>query len=83
MGSERGDSDEKPAHTTYIDAVYMDRHEVTNKMYMKFTRTTGHPTADTGNTPTLTSRHSLWLALVGMTQWGVSSIVRETPTNRS
>jgi eukaryotic-like serine/threonine-protein kinase len=35
MGSEDGDSDEKPIHTVYLDAFWMDETEVTNEMYAK------------------------------------------------
>lgn len=34
--------DEIPRHTVYIDAFYMDTHEVTNKQYKKFVQATGH-----------------------------------------
>lgn len=33
MGSEYGDDDEKPAHTVYLDAFWIDQTEVTNAMY--------------------------------------------------
>jgi formylglycine-generating enzyme required for sulfatase activity len=33
MGSENGQIDERPIHTIYLDAFYMDIHEVTNTMY--------------------------------------------------
>lgn len=36
MGSNKGDSDEKPVHTVYVDAFYMDIYEVTNAEYKKF-----------------------------------------------
>ena len=36
MGSSNGDSDEKPVHTVYVDAFYMDIYEVTNAEYKKF-----------------------------------------------
>ncbi len=35
MGSESGDSDERPVHRVYTDAFWMDRHEVTNAMYRR------------------------------------------------
>ena len=35
MGSEDGDSDEKPVHTVDLDAYWIDQTEVTNAMYAK------------------------------------------------
>ena len=34
--SEKADSSEKPLHTVYVDAFYMDKHLVTNAQYMEF-----------------------------------------------
>jgi len=34
MGSDSGDGDEKPVHTVYLDAFWIDQTEVTNAMYM-------------------------------------------------
>jgi formylglycine-generating enzyme required for sulfatase activity len=33
MGSENGNDDEKPVHTVYLDAFWIDQTEVTNKQY--------------------------------------------------
>jgi len=41
MGSNDGEDDEKPVHTVYLDAFYMDVYEVTNAQYKKFTDATG------------------------------------------
>jgi len=41
MGSDTGD--EAPAHTVWIDAFYLDEHEVTNQDYKEFIDSTGHP----------------------------------------
>ena len=35
MGSDYFEKDEKPAHTVYLDAFWIDQHEVTNGMYAK------------------------------------------------
>ena len=36
MGSEKGNTDEKPIHTVYLNAFYIDRYEVTNAEYKQF-----------------------------------------------
>ena len=39
MGSNNGEYDEQPVHSLYVDAFYMDVHEVTNVQYKKFVDT--------------------------------------------
>ncbi|MFH2069617.1 MAG: formylglycine-generating enzyme family protein [Elusimicrobiota bacterium] len=41
MGSESGESDEKPPHKVYLDAYYIDKYEVTFEQYDKFCEATG------------------------------------------
>lgn len=41
MGRRIGDGDEKPIHSVYLDAFYIDRHPVTNGQYKKFVDATG------------------------------------------
>jgi formylglycine-generating enzyme required for sulfatase activity len=33
MGSDRGEADEQPVHSVTLDAYYIDKYEVTNKLY--------------------------------------------------
>ena len=44
MGSNSGDPDEKPAHSVYVDAFYMDKYEVTNAQYAAFLNAKGKHT---------------------------------------
>jgi len=41
MGSDEGNADEAPAHRVYLDAYYIDRHEVTNAAFAQFVRASG------------------------------------------
>ena len=41
MGSNSGGSNEKPVHSVYVDAFYMDKYEVTNAEYAAFLNAKG------------------------------------------
>ena len=49
MGSNSGSSYEKPVHSVYVDAFYMDKYEVTNAQYAAFLNAKGKHT-ESGNT---------------------------------
>jgi len=55
MGSNDGADDEKPMHTVYIDAFYMDSYEATNAQYQQFVRGTGHRQPAYWNNPRFNS----------------------------
>lgn len=44
MGSDNGKPDERPAHTVYLDAFWIDQTEVTNEMFRAFVNDTGYKT---------------------------------------
>ena len=44
MGSNSGSSSEKPVHSVYVDAFYMDKYEVTNAQYAAFLNAKGKHT---------------------------------------
>ncbi len=44
MGSDEGQEDERPAHSVALDGFWMDRTEVTNEEFSRFTRATGYVT---------------------------------------
>jgi formylglycine-generating enzyme required for sulfatase activity len=42
MGSNHGDSDEKPVHQVYLDAFYISKYEITNSQYCVFLNEVGN-----------------------------------------
>jgi formylglycine-generating enzyme required for sulfatase activity len=44
MGSDNGDADEKPVHSIYLAAFWIDKTEVTNQMFSTFIDATGYET---------------------------------------
>lgn len=60
MGSDEDTDMEKPRREVFVDAFFIDRHEVTNAQYLKFVRATRHtPPTPTEEPPIL--EHNLWV----------------------
>ena len=49
MGDNEGFDEDRPVHTVFVDAFYMDVTEVTNAMYTVFLNVMGRHFGDTGN----------------------------------
>lgn len=58
MGSDDGQSNEKPVHTVYVDAFYIDKYEVTVGEYKQFIKQTGHRSLPFLLLPDFVSRYS-------------------------
>ena len=74
MGSDKGEGDEKPVHTVYLDAFYIDTHEVTVGEYKQFVAATNHralPNSVSRTSPT--DRHPVvevsWRDAMAYAQW--------------
>ena len=71
MGSNYRSS-EQPVHTVYVDALYMDVHEVTVEQYNRFVRATGHR-APPNPGYSLTDRHPIvnvsWHDALAYAKW--------------
>jgi serine/threonine-protein kinase len=48
MGADEGEYDEKPMHSVYLDAFWVDRTEVTNAMFMQYASATGASAGGSG-----------------------------------
>ena len=72
MGNNEGSSREKPVHTVYVDAFYMDVHEVTVGQYNQFVHATGHLAPPEPGYP-LTDRHPIvnvsWHDAMAYAKW--------------
>lgn len=74
MGSRSGAGDEQPVHTVYVDAFYIDKHEVTNAEYHKFMEDTGFKAPKEWGNPALSrSNHPVvsvtWHEASSYCQW--------------
>lgn len=71
MGSNNGDSDEKPVHKIYLDGYYIGKYEVTFEQYDRFCEATGRKKPDDegwsrGNRPVI---NVSWNDAVAYCKW--------------
>ncbi len=74
MGSSSGERDEKPVHTVYLDAFYIDIQEVTVGEYKRFIEATGHrPLPASVQRTSLTDEHPVvqvsWHDAMAYAKW--------------
>lgn len=74
MGSTNGERDEKPVHTVYLDAFYIDKHEVTVGEYREFVEATGHrPLPKSVSRTSPTDQHPIvevsWYDAMAYAEW--------------
>jgi len=77
MGSATGAFDEKPVRQVYVDAFYMDKHEVTNRRFARFVKATGYRTeAERSGRRSGTWRHPMEESdtLKGKGDWPVAQV---------
>ncbi len=83
MGSANGERDEKPVHTVYLDAFYIDTYEVTVGEYKQFVEATGHrPLPESFSRTSPTDRHPVvevsWHDAMAYAQWAGKRLPTET-----
>ncbi|MXV72952.1 SUMF1/EgtB/PvdO family nonheme iron enzyme, partial [Candidatus Poribacteria bacterium] len=85
IGSNDADAldDEKPVHSVYLDAFYMDKYEVTIGKYKQFVRATGHRSLpDWVSKSSPTDQHPVvgvsWHDAMAYTQWAGKRLPTET-----
>lgn len=74
MGSTNGERDEKPVHTVYLDAFYIDLHEVTIGEYKQFVKATNYrPLPNSVSRTSPTDQHPVvevsWRDAMAYAQW--------------
>lgn len=74
MGDDDGERDEKPIHTVYLDAFYIDPYEVTVGEYKRFLEDTNHrPLSDSVSRTSPTDQHPVvevsWHDAMAYAQW--------------
>ena len=74
MGSDDGERDEKPIHTVYLDAFYIDPYEVTVGEYKRFLEDTNHrPLPSSVSRTSPTDQHPVvevsWHDAMAYAQW--------------
>jgi formylglycine-generating enzyme len=78
MGSEEYD-DERPRHQVYLDALYIDKYEVTNARFQRFVQATGYRTLSerAGNSDTWLAPRGSGSSVAGLEQHPVVHVSRE------
>ena len=76
-----------PVHTVYVDAFYMDVHEVTLEQYNQFIRATGHrPLLDNISVFSPTDRHPIvgvnWHDAIAYAKWQTATRLRRNGRKR-
>ncbi|RKU15390.1 hypothetical protein C6500_19595 [Candidatus Poribacteria bacterium] len=74
MGSDEGERDERPVHTVYLDAFYIDPYEVTVGEYKRFLEDTKHrPLPNSVSRTSPTDQHPVvevsWHDAIAYAQW--------------
>ena len=82
MGSNNGERDEKPVHTVYLNAFYIDKHEVTVGEYKRFVETTGHqPLPESVARTSPTNQHPVvrvsWHDAMAYAKWAGKRLPKE------